>query len=227
MARRLEPFEMPRQAFAPGVADRAPWTPAAMSDDADAGLIDRLVLRDERAFTALVKAYERRVFALVLRMIGNPAEAEDLAQEVFVQVFKAIGTFRRESKLSTWIYRIAINLCKNRSKYLRVRHTAEQEPLDAQAERGAALDAKVSYSEIARPDDMASGKQAERIVQRAIAELEPSFRECLILRDVEDLSYEDIGEITGLPEGTVKSRIHRARAQLRDMVERALGEKIG
>jgi len=198
-----------------------------MSDDADAGLIDRLVLRDERAFTALVKAYERRVFALVLRMIGNPAEAEDLAQEVFVQVFKAIGTFRRESKLSTWIYRIAINLCKNRSKYLRVRHTAEQEPLDAQAERGAALDAKVSYSEIARPDDMASGKQAERIVQRAIAELEPSFRECLILRDVEDLSYEDIGEITGLPEGTVKSRIHRARAQLRDMVERALGEKIG
>jgi len=218
---------MPRQAFAPGVADRAPWTPAAMSDDADAGLIDRLVLRDERAFTALVKAYERRVFALVLRMIGNPAEAEDLAQEVFVQVFKAIGTFRRESKLSTWIYRIAINLCKNRSKYLRVRHTAEQEPLDAQAERGAALDAKVSYSEIARPDDMASGKQAERIVQRAIAELEPSFRECLILRDVEDLSYEDIGEITGLPEGTVKSRIHRARAQLRDMVERALGEKIG
>jgi RNA polymerase sigma-70 factor (ECF subfamily) len=74
---------------------------------------------------------------------------------------------------------------------------------------------------------MASGKQAERIVQHAIAELEPSFRECLILRDVEDLSYEDIGEITGLPEGTVKSRIHRARAQLRDMVERALGEKIG
>jgi len=218
---------MPRQAFAPGVADRAPWTPAAMSDDADAGLIDRLVLRDERAFTALVKAYERRVFALVLRMIGNPAEAEDLAQEVFVQVFKAIGTFRRESKLSTWIYRIAINLCKNRSKYLRVRHTAEQEPLDVQAERAIALDAKVSYSEIARPDDMASGKQAERIVQHAIAELEPSFRECLILRDVEDLSYEDIGEITGLPEGTVKSRIHRARAQLRDMVERALGEKIG
>ena len=74
---------------------------------------------DERAFNELVRLYERRVFALVLRMIGNPAEAEDLAQEVFVQVFKAIGTFRGESKLSTWIYRIAINLCKNRVKYLR------------------------------------------------------------------------------------------------------------
>jgi RNA polymerase sigma-70 factor, ECF subfamily len=218
---------MPRQAFAPRAADRAPWAPAAMSDDAEAGLIDRLVLRDERAFNALVKAYERRVFGLVLRMIGNPAEAEDLAQEVFVQVFKAIGSFRRESKLSTWIYRIAINLCKNRGKYLRVRHAGEQEPLDAQLERVPALDSRGSYSDIPRPDDMASGKQAERIVQRAIAELEPSFRECLILRDVEDLSYEDIGEITGLPEGTVKSRIHRARAQLKDMVERALGEKIG
>jgi RNA polymerase sigma-70 factor (ECF subfamily) len=196
-----------------------------MSDDADAGLIDRLVLRDERAFNALVKAYERRIFALVLRMVGSPAEAEDIAQEVFVQVFKAIGSFRRESKLSTWIYRIAINLCKNRSKYHRVRHAADQEPLDAQAER-VPVDSRGSYSDIARPDDMASGKQVERIVQEAIAELEPSFRECLILRDVEDLSYEDIGEITGLPEGTVKSRIHRARAQLKEIVEQALGEKI-
>jgi len=196
-----------------------------MSDDADAGLIDRLVRRDERAFTALVKAYERRVFALVLRMIGNPAEAEDLAQEVFVQVFKAIGSFRRESKLSTWIYRIAINLCKNRSKYLRVRHTSEQDPLDAQPER-APSEGSRPHSDIARPDEMASGKQVERIVQHAITQLEPSFRECLILRDVEDLSYEEIGEITGLPAGTVKSRIHRARAQLRDMVEQALGEKI-
>src|SRR5450755_5203509 len=135
MARRLDPGETASQAFAHRVADRAPWKAAPMSDDADAGLIDRLVLRDERAFTALVKAYERRIFALVLRMIGNPAEAEDLAQEVFVQVFKAIGSFRRESKLSTWIYRIAINLCKNRSKYLRVRHADEQDELSEIDER--------------------------------------------------------------------------------------------
>jgi RNA polymerase sigma-70 factor (ECF subfamily) len=198
-----------------------------MSEDADAGLIDRLVLRDERAFNALVKAYERRVFALVLRMIGNPSEAEDLAQEVFVQVFKAIGSFRRESKLSTWIYRIAINLCKNRGKYLRARHVGEQDPLDAEPERAAPGNSRGSHADIARPDEMASGKQLERIVQHAIAELEPTFRECLILRDVEDLSYEEIGEITGLPAGTVKSRIHRARAQLKDIVEQALGEKIG
>jgi RNA polymerase sigma-70 factor (ECF subfamily) len=196
-------------------------------DDTDARLVQRLVARDERAFTALVREHEKRVFALVFRMIGNRAEAEDLAQEVFVQVFKAIGSFRGESKLSTWVYRIAINLCKNRSKYLRVRHAGQVEEIDDVQERTALGDGQGgSLTRVERPDEMAAGKQVERIVQRAILELEPSFRECLVLRDVEDLSYGDIGTITGLPEGTVKSRIHRARAQLKELVENALGEKI-
>jgi RNA polymerase sigma-70 factor (ECF subfamily) len=198
-----------------------------LPDDTDARLVERLVARDERAFTTLVRTYERRVFALVLRMIGNRAEAEDLAQEVFVQVFKAIGSFRGESKLSTWIYRIAINLCKNRSKYLRVRHSGQEEQLEALQERAPLGDAKgANVANVERPDEMMAGKQVERIVQTAILELEPTFRECLVLRDVEDLSYEEIGAITGLPEGTVKSRIHRARAQLKELVESALGEKI-
>jgi RNA polymerase sigma-70 factor (ECF subfamily) len=199
----------------------------ALPDELESRLIERLVARDERAFNELVRAYQRRVHALVLRMLGNPAEAEDLAQEVFVQVFKAIGTFRGESKLSTWIYRIAINLCKNRAKYLRVRHSDEQDELGAIEERvplGAARRANVGAVE--RPDEMMAGKQVEHIVQKAILQLEPSFRECLVLRDVEELSYEEIEEITGLPAGTVKSRIHRARAQLREAVELELGEKI-
>jgi RNA polymerase sigma-70 factor (ECF subfamily) len=83
-----------------------------------------------------------------------------------------------------------------------------------------------NVAHIDRPDDMMAGKQVEHIVQQAILQLEPTFRECLVLRDVEELSYEEIGAITGLPEGTVKSRIHRARAQLKELVERALGEKI-
>ena len=82
------------------------------------------------------------------------------------------------------------------------------------------------WPQIDRPDEMMAGKQVEHIVQQAILQLEPTFRECLVLRDVEELSYEEIGAITGLPEGTVKSRIHRARAQLKELVERALGEKI-
>jgi RNA polymerase sigma-70 factor (ECF subfamily) len=213
--------------FAPADGDRAPWRGVPLPDDTESRLIERLVARDERAFNSLVRAYEQRVFALVLRMIGNRAEAEDLAQEVFVQVFKAIGSFRGESKLSTWIYRIAVNLCKNRSKYLRVRHTDEQQDLEALQDRvrmGETLGSNVAPIE--RPDEMVVGKQVERIVQQAILELDPGFRECLVLRDIEDLSYEEIGAITGLPEGTVKSRIHRARSQLKELVERALGETI-
>ena len=214
--------------FARIVPGLARWLDLAPPDAIEERLIARLVARDERAFNELVRAYERRVFALVLRMIGNRAEAEDLAQEVFVQVFKAIGSFRGDSKLSTWIYRIAVNLCKNRTKYLRVRHSGEEEELEAVAERVPLGEARrANVGQVERPDEMIAGKQVEQIVQRAILALEPDFRECLVLRDVEELSYEEIGEITGLPAGTVKSRIHRARAMLREIVERELGEKIG
>ncbi len=207
----------------------APGLPSAddISAEDEARLIERLIARDERAFSVFVRAYERRVFALVLRMIGNRAEAEDLAQEVFVQVFKAIATFRGESKLSTWVFRIAVNLCKNRSKYLRVRHAGEQDPIDAIADRTQLGDARGSnVAHVERPDEMMAGLQVERIVEQAIMKLDPTFRECLVLRDVEEMSYEEIGAITGLPEGTVKSRIHRGRAQLKELVEAALGEKI-
>jgi RNA polymerase sigma-70 factor (ECF subfamily) len=212
---------------APAEPPKAPYENVPLPDDTEARLIERLVARDERAFNDVVRAYERRIFALALRMMGDRAEAEDLAQEVFVQVFKAIGTFRGESKLSTWIYRIAVNLSKNRTKYLRVRHSGEQDELGALEERVAMGDRKTAnVSRVERPDEMMSGRETEQVVRRAILELEPSFRECLVLRDVEDLSYEEIGAITGLPEGTVKSRIHRARVQLKETVEKALGEKI-
>ena len=205
----------------------AQWLDVALPDEPESKLIERLIARDERAFNDLVRAYERRILSLVLRMLGNRAEAEDLAQEVFVQVFKAIGTFRGESKLSTWMYRIAINLCKNRSKYLRVRHTGDQQELESIAERVPLGEARgANVGQIERPDEALAGRQVERIVQDAIAQLEPRFRECLVLRDVEELSYEEIEEITGLAAGTVKSRIHRARGMLREIVEKELGEKI-
>jgi RNA polymerase sigma-70 factor (ECF subfamily) len=234
-ARKSALFAAPTEEAAPPSIDFAlfsqtvaPWPDVAFDEEVEAKLIERLVARDERAFNELVQAYGRRVSALVLRMLGNRAEAEDLTQEVFVQVFKAIGTFRGDSKLSTWIYRIAVNLCKNRSKYLRVRHAGEQDELEAVAERvplGQAT--KANVAQIERPDEAMAGKQVERIVQNAILQIDPTFRECLILRDVEELSYEEIEQITGLPAGTVKSRIFRARAQLKEIVEKQLGEKIG
>jgi RNA polymerase sigma-70 factor (ECF subfamily) len=198
-----------------------------LSDEEQSAFVARLVARDEAAFNELVVTYERRVFALVFRMLGRREEAEDLAQEVFVQVFKAIDQFRGDSKLSTWIYRIAVNLCKNRTKYLSRRHVGETDDVDAMAERAPLSAAKgVSVGDISRPDELVEGMQLEVIVKRAIAMIEPDFREVLILRDVEDMSYEEIASVTGLADGTVKSRIHRARGQLRLLVEKAIGEKI-
>ena len=197
------------------------------TEENEAELVARLVARDEAAFNYLVVTYERRVFALVFRMLGRRDEAEDLAQEVFVQVFKAIDQFRGDSKLSTWIYRIAVNLCKNRAKYNSRRHASEQDDVDALHDRAALSTAKgVSVGDVSRPDELVEGMQLENIVKRAIEKVEPDFREVLILRDVEDMSYEEIAAVTGIPEGTVKSRIHRARAQLRALVEAAIGEKL-
>jgi RNA polymerase sigma-70 factor (ECF subfamily) len=199
----------------------------ASDEETEAAFVARLVARDESAFNELVITYERRVFALVFRMLGRRDEAEDLAQEVFVQVFKAIEQFRGESKLSTWIYRIAVNLCKNRSKYLSRRHANDTDDVDAMVDRAPFSQAKgVSVGGISQPDELVEGMQLEVIVKRAIAQLEPDFRHVLVLRDVEDLSYEEIAAVTGLPDGTVKSRIHRARAQLRALVEKAMGEKM-
>lgn len=193
----------------------------------EARFIERLKRHDERAFLELVQIYQARVYKLVLRMLGRREEAEDMAQEVFVQVFKAVSTFRADSKLSTWIYRIAINVCKNRIKYLSRRKNDAQDEYDSSEEH---VDLELSHgtvSQLSRPDQLVEGYQLERIVERAIAELEPDFREILVLRDIEDLSYEELSAITGLPDGTVKSRLHRARSMLKSAVERRLGEKIG
>ncbi len=197
------------------------------SNDSEQRFIERLTAHDERAFNQLVEAYEQRVFRLLHRMLGRRDEAEDMAQEVFVQVFKAIGQFRGDAKLGTWIYRIAVNLCKNRLKYLSRRHTDAQDELETVAERAPLSHAKgVTYGAVAPPDQVVEGYQVERIVQHCMSEIEPEFREVLVLRDVEDLTYEEIADITGLADGTVKSRIHRARGLLKHKVEQAMGEKI-
>lgn len=202
-----------------------------MSDPSDgdrkleAAFVARLCARDEAAFNELFELYERRVFALVFRMMGRRAEAEEITQDVFVQVFRAVESFRGDSKLSSWIFRVAVNLCKNRMKYHSRRAGRAQQGLDSLGDHASMRAAEgVSAGSVARPDEMVEGIQLERVVQLAIEKVDPEFRQLVILRDVEDLAYEEIAEVTGLKEGTVKSRIHRGRAQLRAEVERLLGK---
>ncbi len=178
-------------------------------------LVRRLRDREERAFREMVDEYGDRVFNLTYRMLGSREEAEDLAQEVFITVFKSIDTFRGDSKFSTWLYRITANHCKNRIKYLARRHERGKAELDERAEGAADGPSLASPRPSPRPDLQMEGAEMERVLQEAIAELEEEQRILVILRDVEDLSYEEICAITELPEGTVKSRLHRARLALR------------
>jgi RNA polymerase sigma-70 factor (ECF subfamily) len=197
-----------------------------VSDDAEAAFVARLVARDETAFNELVVSYERRVFALTFRMLGRRAEAEEITQEVFIQVFKNVDGFRGDSKLSTWIFRVAVNLCKNRMKYNSRRGAKGQQDLDSLGDHTSMGAAEgVSAGTVPAPDDVVEGQQLVVVVREAIEQLEPEFRQLVILRDVEDLSYEEIADVTGLAVGTVKSRIHRGRTQLRTKVERLMAQK--
>lgn len=179
-------------------------------------LVRRLKQRDERAFREVVRLYQHRIYNLVYRMIGSREEAEDIAQDVFVTVFKVIDTFRGDSQLSTWIYRIATNQCKNRIKYLGRRSQGRTTELDAAAERELQDHAMPAIvTQVAGPDAVLEGLQLERIVQEGLAALDEEHRVLIVLRDVENLSYAEIASITGIAEGTVKSRLHRARMSLK------------
>lgn len=187
--------------------------------DFERALLRRLRERDERAFRELLELYRDRVFNVTFRMLGDRAEAEDIAQEVFIAVFKTIDTFREESKLSTWLYRVAVNHSKNRIKYLSRRNDRGRAELDentADSDEGSIGGA----ARPARPDRALHGAQLEQVLQAAISSLEEEHRVLVVLRDVEELSIEEICEITGLPDGTVKSRLHRARAALRKKLQR-------
>jgi RNA polymerase sigma-70 factor (ECF subfamily) len=189
-------------------------------------LIRRLKRGDERAFATVVRTYQGRVFNMVFRMVGNREEAEDLSQDVFVTVFQSIDTFRGDSKLSTWLYRVTVNHCKNRLKYLRRRKKHLGRPLDEVAEaelaRGSGSAQTTYHAHIPRPDEEASGRQMEVLLQREIAALEEEHRVLVVLRDIQGLSYQEIAEITGLNIGTIKSRLHRARLALKEALERKM-----
>jgi len=190
-----------------------------MPEGHEAKLLERLKRRDEAAFNELVQLYQAKVFRLVFRMIGDRGEAEDLSQEVFVTVFKSIDGFRGDSKLSTWLYRVATNHCKNRIKYLSRRARGGKRELDEIADRDALDSVSMSTSAyMPRPDELALARQTETIIQRALGELDEDQRELVVLRDIENMTYEDIQRVTGLPEGTVKSRLHRSRLALQKRI---------
>jgi RNA polymerase sigma-70 factor, ECF subfamily len=188
----------------------------------DRRLVRRLKQGDERAFEELVRLYQNRIFGLMLRMIGNRQESEDLAQEVFITVHRAIGSYRGEGRFHTWLYRIASNTCKNRIKYLKGRNFHRSVPVEDTPEAQNPTDdgpVVPLQAQIAGPEAMTEGTRLETAVQRELGALDPEHRLLIVLRDIEGMSYQDMLRVTGLQEGTLKSRLHRARIALKDRLK--------
>lgn len=187
---------------------------------ADGELVARFQRGDRRAFDEIVVRYQARIYSLCLRWLGDSAAAEEQAQDVFVAAFRALGGFRNECSLSTWLFRIAVNHCRNARLYRMRRAYGRHEAIDAPRDDDDGPVRQVADEDAPAADHGLHQSEANRLVQAALAELDEDHRQILILRDVEDLAYEEIADILDLPRGTVKSRIHRARAELAQKLAR-------
>jgi RNA polymerase sigma-70 factor (ECF subfamily) len=177
----------------------------------EATLIERCVAGDEVACAELVEEHQRMVFQLALNLLGDRDEALDLSQEVFLRVFRTIHRFRGQSSLRTWIYRIAINQARNRHRFWRRRHRADQVSLDAHLEVHGDFPSRGELG----PDSVLAQKELAGQLKRALDHLPFDQRTAIVLREVDGLSYEEIAFSLGVAVGTVKSRLTRARQALR------------
>jgi RNA polymerase sigma-70 factor (ECF subfamily) len=184
----------------------------------EAALIQRCAARDEDACSELVSEHQRMVYQLSLNLLGDHNEALDLSQEVFLRVFRTIHGFRGQSALRTWIYRIVVNQARNRQRWWRRRHRAQQVSLDEHIQNHGDFP---EQSDGGSPDRMLGRKELADRIRAALDRLPFDQKTALVLREIDGLSYEEIGFSLGVAVGTVKSRLARAReslrAQLRDV----------
>ncbi len=189
--------------------------------DDDAALVERCTRGDKNAFDTLVEKYYKKIYNLAYRFVGDPEEANDLAQEIFAAAYQNLTKFRGDAKFSTWLFQIATNRGKNRFKYLKRRgFFGNRGQAETDEERDSGQRAIPDNS--TNPEDLLAGKQIQKIVQDAINELDADHKEIVILRDIEGFSYEEIAQILHLPEGTTKSRLHRARMVVKEKLKKVL-----
>ena len=182
--------------------------------DAEAQLIERCLSGEQAAWNDLIKSYTRRVYSICFRFTNRDSEAQDLTQEVFLRVFKSLGSFRSgEGNFSVWLTQLTRNLLVDhyrRTKRDRVTDAIEDK-LTVLEERGA---------QASRTDGMVAGREAGELLQAALQKLSPELREAVILRDLQDMDYREIARVLDVPEGTVKSRLSRGRAELARVLKR-------
>jgi RNA polymerase sigma-70 factor, ECF subfamily len=177
--------------------------------DSEDSLVSRCLRGDEAAWEELVRQHTRRVYGLCYRFTNSGQEAQDLTQEVFLRVFRTLRTFHSaEGSFGTWLTRVTRNLLIDHYRRTRQERVTDsiEEQLPMLEEEGAAA--------AARPDQAVAGREASEILQATLQKLSPDLREAVILRDLQEMEYREIAEVLQIPEGTVKSRINRGRAEL-------------
>ncbi len=189
-------------------------------EPSEAQLIERAKRGDAQAFELLYEKHKRRVYSLCLRMTANTAEAEDLAQEAFLQLYRKIGTFRGESAFSTWLHRLAVNvvLMQLRKKSL---------PLVSLEESTQGADDESPRKDFGAEDVALAGSIDRMQLQRAVDSLPPGYRMIFVLHDVEGFEHNEIAKIAGCSVGNSKSQLHKARMKLRDLLKMNRAEKAG
>jgi RNA polymerase sigma-70 factor (ECF subfamily) len=187
----------------------------------EAALIEKAQRGDQAAMETLLSSHQDRVYRTVLGLVGGNAEAAfEIAQEVLVSAYRHIGQFRGASKFSTWLYRMAVNYTKNH-KVARGRRDARFVSMDAPRRNDSSGDeVPMDFAaEQVSAREHAAGAEMLDLLKERLGELDPDFRTVIVLRYLEDRSYEEIAEALGIPEGTVKSRINRARSELRRLMQ--------
>jgi RNA polymerase sigma-70 factor (ECF subfamily) len=183
----------------------------------DAKLIDLVLDGDSAAYGLLVRRYQDRLFTALMHVASSRDEAEDVVQDAFIQAYLKLSSFERQSSFYTWLYRIAFNTAISRRRRKRVEASVEQA-------KDATGDEPADHSE--RPHDRLLREERATIIQRALGELSEDHRVILVLREMEGCDYEEISQILDLPVGTVRSRLHRARLQLKEQLTGVLDEPM-
>jgi RNA polymerase sigma-70 factor, ECF subfamily len=194
-------------------------SPGANFDDM--ALVEGLRQGTEQAYEHLIVRYQQPVYNLVYRLMSDPSDSSDVVQEVFLKIFRNIGAFRGQSSLKTWIYRIAVNEAHNHRRWFS-RHRRQEVGLERDEHEHCYQDTLSDPGP--SPFDLAADHEAHHLIEEALDRLNPAFRTVVILRDIEDLNYEEIAEILQINLGTVKSRIMRGREALKHVLLARMAE---
>ena len=182
--------------------------------DPESQLVERCLRGEQGAWDQLIQSYSRRVYSLCYRFTNQASEAQDLTQEVFLRVFKTLGSFRAgEGCFSVWLTRLTRNLLVDH-----YRRTKNERVTDAIEDKLAVLEERTA--QISRTDGLLAGREAGELLQAALQKLSPELREAVILRDLQEMEYREIARVLDVPEGTVKSRLNRGRAELARVLRR-------